>query len=173
MNPLCILVAEPSSAPVSSTAQQPPVFQHPVFPQPSVNVRAPSTVLTPNGAPGLSPVMASNGTPGSSVMTNINGVPGPMGPLPVLPQNGGTLPRGPSPVMLPNGTPGPGLLPLSSNSSSGGKTIPSLLSLKTFPSRNLPNGHEPGTTPPSSGLDQQNIFHSKNQGRLQLKMIIV
>jgi hypothetical protein len=36
---------------------------------------------------------------------------------------------------------------------------------------NLPNGHEPGTTPPSSGLDQQNIFHSKNQGRLQLKMI--
>ncbi|XP_063407712.1 mucin-4-like isoform X2 [Mytilus trossulus] len=141
---------EPSSAPVSSSA-----FQHPQFPQPSVMLRGPSPVLVQNGQQPAS----------APIMTTINGVPGPVGPSPVMPQIG-------PPHMLVNGTLSPVLPPQSpvllshpSNSVSGGKAIPSLLSIKTFPTRNLPNGNDPGTTPPSSGLvDQSNIFHSNNQG---------
>ncbi|XP_052071911.1 inactive histone-lysine N-methyltransferase 2E-like isoform X1 [Mytilus californianus] len=141
---------EPSSAPVSSS-----VFQHPQFPQPSIMLRGPSPVLAQNGPQPTS----------APIMTTINGVPGPVGPSSVMPQIG-------TPHMLVNGTQSPVLppqspvlLPHPSNSSSGGKSIPSLLSIKTFPTRNLPNGNESGTTPPSSGLvDQSNLFHSNNQG---------
>lgn len=152
-------VAEPLSAPATSAQQ--PVFQHPVFPQSSIMIRGPS-VMAPNGPSGPSPVIPAIGSAGpSAVMTNINGTAGPVGSSPVLLPNGGNLPRGPTPIILPNGTPGPGLLPHSSNLGSGGKAIPSLLSIKTFPTIGLPNGNDSGT-PPSSSVEQ-NIFHPKGQ----------
>ena len=135
-----IFIVEAVSTPATSSVQQTPVFQHP-----PVMLRGPTPGLVPNGpSPGPVPTV-----------TNMNGGgAGPMGSSPVLSS------KGPSSHLLINGAPQPqGLLP-----ASGGKAIPSLLSIKTFPSRNLPNGSETGSTPPS-GVDQANMFQSKSQGK--------